>query len=128
MSVLRCLPKVGRVGAVVFASLDGRRVADCRSFCERGPGEVAAAVIVEGLNTTIATGVSPAEMRRQRDELLAIVKRALPTLTLEVERTRQSVADWPEDTNGPPTLAEDEEILRLAKKAIAVAELTEVTP
>lgn len=50
--------------------------------------------------------------------MVAALKGTIPTLTDEVERTRQSVADWPEDTNGPPTLEHDKETLAAVQMAI----------
>jgi hypothetical protein len=77
----------------------------------------------EGM-TVVRSKYSAAELglMNAAPRLLAALKRALLTLEDEVERTRQSVADWPEDSNGPPTLAADEETLRLAREAIDQAE------
>lgn len=72
----------------------------------------------------LATRANERREAEQADaaRLREIIKRAIPTLEDEVERTRQSVADWPKDPNGPPALAADEQLLALARAVLAGGE------
>lgn len=71
---------------------------------------------VEGMPTQ---SINFLERLRQLVRAESALKAAIPILEDEVKRTRQSVADWPADTNGPPTLASDEAILATARAALA---------
>lgn len=88
MSALKSLPAVEQVGwyvrtartmgdlAGVIVANSGSPEADHYVFAQER-GNLIAALTAEAINTARETGIGPAEMRRQRDELLAAAKVAL---------------------------------------------------
>lgn len=91
MSALKSLPAVEQVGwyvrtartmgdlAGVIVANSGSREADHYVFAPEH-GNLVAALTAEAINTARETGIGPAEMRRQRDELLVALKFAIARL------------------------------------------------
>lgn len=78
MSILKALPKVEHVGWYVrTARTDGGFLVAAFGGPDHplsSVGTTLAAVACEAINATRETGIGPAEMRRQRDELLEALK------------------------------------------------------
>lgn len=74
-------------------------------------------VVVRSMYSASEMGVMNAAPR-----MLVALRRAIPMLEWDLERTKDMVADNPDDPNGIVVLASDMETLRLAQEAIAHAE------
>jgi hypothetical protein len=119
---LKGLPVVERCGALVRTKITdtdrlGGMVADC--FHPYADGQLVAATVVEAINATRESGIGPAEMRRQRDELLAALK---DNQVVGLTEFLDLVRDFTEPHRGAPNMSAEQLHLRALRTIEVVRE------
>lgn len=136
MSALKSLPAVEQVGwyvrtartmgdlAGVIVANSGSPEADHYVFAPEH-GNLVAALTAEAINTARETGIGPAEMRRQRDELLTALKAVLASGLNGGNNVRLAFMAASRNVLSASALAQaddSERAVREAEAAIATAE------